>query len=83
VPLLRTKTTKYPFVWATADVATGIKSGLTVHLRRLQCWSADDPVVQEHLHDGLFSEDPPELCRSTPDPARVVDLEDGLLHAPR
>jgi hypothetical protein len=61
---------KYPFVFATGDVATGTPDGLTVHLRRNQCWAADDPVVKAHEHDGLFSDDPPELIRSTPDVAR-------------
>ena len=74
---------KYPFVFATTDCSTGTPSGLTVHLRRGQCWTADDEVVTSHEHDGLFSDEPTMLCRSTPDPSRVVDPLDGLLHESR
>jgi hypothetical protein len=83
VPLLRSKPVQhlYPFVFAVADVGTGTRDGLTVHLRRGQCWDATDPVVTEHENDGLFSDSPPELCSTRPDPSRIIDIEDGLLHA--
>jgi hypothetical protein len=70
-------------VFCIVDCATGLADGLTLHLRRGQVWAADDAAVTEHWADGLFADEPAELCRSTPDPSRVVDLEDGLLHAPR
>jgi hypothetical protein len=68
MPLLHSKPVvhKYPFVFATANVGTGTRDGLTVHLQLGQCWAADDPVVTEHEHDGLFADEPPILCRSTP-----------------
>jgi hypothetical protein len=69
-------------VFCVADVGTGIASGLSIHLRRGQCWAADDPVVTEHWDDGLFADEPPEVCRSTPDP-RIEDIHDGLLHQSR
>jgi hypothetical protein len=59
MPLLKSKpvTHKYPFV--------------VRHQQRsppgpeTQVWSADDPVVTEHEGTGLFSDDPPLLCRTT------------------
>jgi hypothetical protein len=57
---------KYPFVWATGNVSTGLKSGLVVHLQLGQTWASDDPVVTEHEGTGLFADEPPILCRSTP-----------------
>ena len=82
MPLLRNKpvTHPYPFVFCTSTCATGTRDGLTVHLYRNDVWAADDPVVLEHSHDGLFSDEPPQLIRSTPDPTRVEDPFDGTLH---
>jgi hypothetical protein len=61
----------YPFVFCTSTCATGTRDGLTVHLYRNDVWASDDPVVLEHSHDGLFSDEPPQLIRSTPDPERL------------
>jgi hypothetical protein len=58
-------------VFATADCGTGLSNGLSLHLRRGQVWAADDPLVIEKEGQGLFSDEPPELCRTTPDPARL------------
>ena len=60
-----------PYVFAAADCGTGTRDGLTVHLRRGQVWAADDPVVTEHEGQGLLVDEPPELCRTTPDPERL------------
>jgi hypothetical protein len=67
MPLLKSKpvTHKYPFVFATSNVSTGTRDGLVVPLQLMQVWSADDPVVTEHEGTGLFSDDPPLLCRTT------------------
>ena len=62
-----------PYVFATADCGTGLANGLTVHLRRGQVWAADDPLVIEKAGQGLFSDEPPELCRTTPDPVRLEE----------
>jgi hypothetical protein len=64
---------KYPFVFATGNVSTGTRDGLVVHLQLMQVWSADDPVVVEHEGSGLFSDDPPLLCRTTP-PTNLGEL---------
>jgi hypothetical protein len=68
MPLLHSKPVqhKYPFVFATGNVSTGLRSGLVVHLQLGQTWSADDPVVTEHEGTGLFSDEPLVLCRTTP-----------------
>jgi hypothetical protein len=80
---LRTKPVvhAHPFVFSLQDCGTGLQNGLSVHLRRYQVWAADDPIVQEHPE--LFGDFPPEVCRTTPDPSRVIDLEDGRLHESR
>ena len=66
---------KHPFVFAAATCSTGIASGVSVHLFKGAVWAADDPVVLEHSHDGLFVDEPPPdmICRSTPDPARLEE----------
>jgi hypothetical protein len=63
---LRTKsiTHPFPFVFAASTCGIGLASGLTLHLQRGQVWDASDAVVKEH--EGLFSDEPLELCRSTP-----------------
>ncbi len=57
---------KYPFVFASSNCSAATAEGLTVHLQVGQCWAADDPIVVAHEHDGLFADEPPLLCRSTP-----------------
>jgi hypothetical protein len=68
MPLLNRKpvTHKYPFVFATGNCSTGLKSGLVIHLQLGQTWDATDDVVVEHEGTGLFADEPPILCRSTP-----------------
>src|ERR1019366_3780576 len=66
-----------PYVFATADCGTGLANGLSVHLRRGQVWASDDPLVIEKEGQGLFSDEPPELCRTTPDVARQ-EVASGL-----
>ena len=71
MPLRSPKPVVHPrtFVFAAADVGTGLANGLSVHLRRGQVWAADDPLVIEKDGQGLFVDEPPAdmLCRTTPD----------------
>jgi hypothetical protein len=66
MPLLRSKTIVRPlsYCFATSTCGVGTADGLTVHLQRGQVWASDDAVVLEH--QSLFSDEPLELCRSTP-----------------
>jgi hypothetical protein len=75
MPLLRKPAVqhKFPFVWATSNCSTGLKSGLVIHLQLGQTWASDDPVVTEHEGTGLFADEPPILCRSTP-PETIGEL---------
>jgi hypothetical protein len=68
MPLLKSRPVqhKYPFVFATSNVSTGTRDGLVVHLQLMQCWDATDPVVVEHEGSGLFADEPPLLCRTSP-----------------
>jgi hypothetical protein len=68
MPLLRSKPVvhPHPYVFATGNCSTGTRDGLTVHLQLGQVWDATDPVVTEHEGTGLFADEPPILCRSTP-----------------
>jgi hypothetical protein len=83
VPLLRTKPIVHPhkFVFSIFTGSTGLANGLTVRLQVNQCWDATDEIVQQHPE--LFSDEPLQMMSTRPDPSRVVDPEDGLLHASR
>ena len=73
MPLLRTKpiVRPFPYVFAVSTCATGTADGLLIHLSRGSVWASDDPLVI-HRQD-LFSDTPPELCRTTP-PTTVGEL---------
>jgi hypothetical protein len=63
----RSKSTARPFVFAASTCATALSSGLHVHLFAGECWDSSDPIVLER--PDLFTDDPPVLHRTTPDPA--------------
>ena len=73
MPLLHSKPIVHPnaYVFCTSTCGVGISGGMTLHLQRGQVWLATDAVVKEH--EGLFSDEPLELCRSTP-PETIGEL---------
>jgi hypothetical protein len=73
MPLVRSKPVVHPhaYCFATSTCGVGLKDGLTIHLSRGSVWASDDPLVIQH--EELFSDTPPQLCRTTP-PTTIGEL---------
>jgi hypothetical protein len=56
-----------PYVFAVSTCATARADGLHVHIFEGDVWSATDPICLER--PDLFTDTPPKLCTTLPDPA--------------